>query len=226
MKVWASGSGEAKFDVSIENGVAKLNLSFTLGNPSDPHYEPIYAAQQAPQHVPHDDLQYVPQQQASGRRRKGPARREKDRARAAAYQATRQMKVVATATDTAATVSVPLTVKLPFSGNLLPLEKKIVGTSPPVSQPPASSARTPTEVSSPPESYAAAVSASRPVKKDGRADLPHVMNPSSAMKRLFQGGQTLHPPPPAPKLSTHQNPALSRDNFRKKEDDQFHKLFS
>ena len=67
VKVWASGSGQAKFEVSIENGVAKLNLSFTLGDPSDLHYKPIYAAQQAPQHVPHDDLQYVPQQQASGR---------------------------------------------------------------------------------------------------------------------------------------------------------------
>ena len=37
VKVWARGTGQASFAVNVENGVAKLDMSFSLGHPSDLH---------------------------------------------------------------------------------------------------------------------------------------------------------------------------------------------
>ena len=68
MKVWASKSGQAGMNISVQNGLANLQLNFQLGSPGDPHLSP----------QPHP-FQKPP-------RFKTPARKAKDRARAAAHQ--------------------------------------------------------------------------------------------------------------------------------------------
>ena len=68
MKVWASKSGQAGMNISVQNGIANPQLNFQLGSPGDPHLSP----------QPHP-FQKPP-------RFKTPARKAKDRARAAAHQ--------------------------------------------------------------------------------------------------------------------------------------------
>ena len=64
VKVWGMGTGHASFNFTVENGKGSLQLGFQLGLPHEVH---VY-----PQGHP---------------RRKCPARRERDRKRAAAFQA-------------------------------------------------------------------------------------------------------------------------------------------
>ena len=40
VKVWASGSGKARFNLDICDGLAKLQLNFQLGHPSEAHGDP------------------------------------------------------------------------------------------------------------------------------------------------------------------------------------------
>ena len=40
MKVWASKSGKAGMHISVQNGLADLQLNFQLGSPGDPHLSP------------------------------------------------------------------------------------------------------------------------------------------------------------------------------------------
>ena len=116
VKIWARGSGKASFSLDVSDGQANLSLGFQLGHPGDQHYDP---GAHLHHHHPHDQQQDVVQQK---RRHKGPKRREKDRARAAAHQARLQSEETAPPAkpDTAA----PAAVKLPFSGKLLPLKSK------------------------------------------------------------------------------------------------------
>ena len=111
VKIWASGTGKASFSLDVSDGKANLNLGIQLGHPDDHHP----GAQPHPL-FPHDQQDVV---HPKPRRHKGPKRREKDRARAAAHQARLQSEVAAAVQDTA----VPA-VKLPFSGKLLPLKTK------------------------------------------------------------------------------------------------------
>ena len=115
VKIWARGKGKASFSLDVSDGLANLSLGIQLGHPSDQHYDP--GAQ--PHHLPtHEQHQDVVQQ---SRRHKGPKRREKDRARAAAHQARLQSE----AADPARLVTAaPAVVKLPCSGKLLPLNTK------------------------------------------------------------------------------------------------------
>ena len=69
MKVWASNSGQAKLNISVEDGKVDLQLGFKLGLPGDVHLAP---SQPFPSHIPP--------------RYKTPARKSKDKARAAAHQ--------------------------------------------------------------------------------------------------------------------------------------------
>jgi hypothetical protein len=69
MKVWASKTGQATLNISVEKGMVDLQLGFKLGLPGDHHLPP----QQYPSQTPP--------------RYKTPARKTKDRARAAAHQA-------------------------------------------------------------------------------------------------------------------------------------------
>lgn len=69
MKVWASKSGKAKLNISVENGLVDLQLGFKLGFPEDPHLSP-------PPPDPH----------SSHPKYKTEVKKAKDRARAAAHQ--------------------------------------------------------------------------------------------------------------------------------------------
>jgi hypothetical protein len=40
MKVWANKSGNARLNISVEDGVVDLNLGFTLGSLGEPHLSP------------------------------------------------------------------------------------------------------------------------------------------------------------------------------------------
>ena len=222
LKVWKRGSSQASFNLDIKDGVATLQLNFHLGNPNDLHYDH--------HHVPQPDVHYHGHhlhKQARGGRHKGPARREKDRARAAAYQAAK-LRAAASAAPSAPVVTEEMAVtavKLPFSGNMLPLKTKKIGTLQPVPPPPSS-----LSASSPQSStYATVVSAvPPPVKKT--VERQFNQNISSAKKRLFHPGDPqLHTPAPQPVIC-HIPPLNdqvdTRCNFKKKEDDLFQKLFS
>ena len=104
VKVWASGSGKASFHLDICDGVAELQLNFKLGHPSQSHCD-----QYVPQHHHLHDQQegYQPRR----RRRKGPARRERDRLRAAEHHAR--------------TTQTPQDVFLPFNGRILATKPRI-----------------------------------------------------------------------------------------------------
>ena len=88
VKVWASGSGKARFNLEICDGLAELQLNFKLGHPSEGHCDPyIPHHHQPPQqevHQPHLEA-FLPVRRR--RRRKGPARRTRDRATAEEHQA-------------------------------------------------------------------------------------------------------------------------------------------
>ena len=73
MKVWASKSGNANMNISVQNGMVDLQLGFQLGPPGDHHLPP------QPQNLP-----IYP-------RYKTPERKAKDRARAAAHQQAQQL---------------------------------------------------------------------------------------------------------------------------------------
>ena len=68
MKVWATKSGHANMNIIVENGMVDLKLNFKLGPPGDAHLPPQSVHLQTPP------------------RYKTPARKAKDRARAASHQ--------------------------------------------------------------------------------------------------------------------------------------------
>ena len=129
VNVWSSGSGQASFNFSVQEGVASLQLGFQLGRPADPHFLPQDSDQVQPQpqpdHLPQEQAGW--QQQRRRRRYRGPAQRTRDRERAAAHQS-----------SLAAATAVPA-VMLPFSGKLLPVnpttEKVTDPVTPSQSQP-------------------------------------------------------------------------------------------
>ena len=101
VNIWSRGTGQASFNLTVKEGVADLQLGFKLGMPGDAH---LHHEHQVPLYHPQ---QHAPEQEqaAKKRRRKGPSRRQRDRARAAAFQARKQPEVVI----------------LPFHGKILPL---------------------------------------------------------------------------------------------------------
>ena len=104
VKVWARGSGQANFGLNVSNGSAELNLSFTLGHPSDLHHVP-------PQfNHPNPDQDQEQHSRKKKMRRKTAARRERDRARAQAYQASQEIR--------------QFDLILPLAGKLLPVNKE------------------------------------------------------------------------------------------------------
>ena len=64
--IWNRGTGQADFNLRVRNGMAELHLGFQLGHPRDPHF-------------------IQPKRNPS--KPKGPKQKERDRKRAAAYQA-------------------------------------------------------------------------------------------------------------------------------------------
>ena len=80
VKIWGSGS-QAQLNLECKNRGAWVKLAFQLGPPAAKHYVP-YHGDPRPPHSPRDHASQPPRQ-----RHKGPTRREKDRARAAAHRA-------------------------------------------------------------------------------------------------------------------------------------------
>jgi hypothetical protein len=74
--VWASGSGQATFNLNINNGSADPNLGFQRGLPTESH--------QHPQHHQHEHVFLPKSPMSSGR--KSPSQRRRDCLRAAHHQ--------------------------------------------------------------------------------------------------------------------------------------------
>ena len=214
VKVWARGSGQAKFDLSICDGVADLSLNFKLGRPSDQHCDP------SPQPSQHDepDAQHEGEEPGQEPLRpvpqcKSQARRERNRLRAARHRAA---TAVATATST---------VILPFKGKILPMLRKEEVTAAPQTATPTSPdpSATPTSSTSTTASTtgAAASAASpklvRPVKASQTQ--PTSFDAKFVKKKLF--------PIPSYHVVPPRNPEVGkRKCYKMKEDDLWIKLSS
>ena len=112
VKVWARGFGQAKFDLNICDGVADLSLNFKLGHPNEQHCEPVHLPPHPHHSHPHHHQQdYGQDTPHPNQNRKSKSQRERNRRRAAQHRA--------------ATAAVAVTaVILPFTGNLLPVNKR------------------------------------------------------------------------------------------------------
>ena len=181
VKIWARGSGKASFSLEVSDGQANLSLGIQLGHPGDQHYDP---GAHLHHHHLHDQQQDVIKPK---RRHKGPKRREKDRARAAAHQARLQPDEAAPVT----LVTAAPAVKLPFSGKLLPLN-----TKPSVASPQA--IKTPSTLSS--------MSPTTPKKLPSTSDPPFkkYLDVSLVKKQLFPH-QLSPPDDAAEEIPTSQN---------------------
>ena len=218
VKVWARGSGQAKFDLDICDGVAELSLNFKLGHPSDKHCDHPHLAPQPDDHdAPHDDDQG---QEAFRpvRPRKSRAQRERNRLRAARHRASTAATAVtaAAATKAAEEAAATTDVILPFTGNIIPMSaNEDDPTDPHTAATPSSS----TATASP--SYAAATAASpKPVRpiKASQTKPTSTLDATFVKKKLF----------PIP--SDHQVPPRNPDGghkkcYKMKEDDMLTKLF-
>ena len=80
VNVWARGSGQATFSLTVEDGMADLKLGFQLGLPTDVHL---------PNQVPPPSLRtnFTPEARHYQGRKKTPSRRRRDLARAAQHRA-------------------------------------------------------------------------------------------------------------------------------------------
>ena len=208
LKIWSNGSGKASFNLDICDGSADLKLSFKLGAPSDIHYQPggVHVNHQQQSQEYHEHFHENPQKQKW--RRKGPARREKDRARAAAYQARYQPKAAAPV-GAKLYAAAPAVIKLPFDGNILPIKKN-----------PDSSVESSTNVS-PQASSSSAEAASAPVKASQAFSNAALENIENVKQQLFVSTVQL----------PHSSP-LSREiissnirGYQQKEEELWTKLF-
>jgi hypothetical protein len=75
IKIWASGSGQGSFSFTVENGTSSLQYGLQL------EMQDVGGAE--PAHVPHEPVAH-----GHRRRHRGPARKARDRQRAARHQAT------------------------------------------------------------------------------------------------------------------------------------------
>ena len=113
VKVWSRGFGQASFDINVTDSVAELKLGFKLGRPheSHVHFPPDSRNQQHHQYDLDKDQVQENVFDHRSKRQKTAARKERDRARAEKYKATKQQNKQRSASD----------LVLPFSGNLLPV---------------------------------------------------------------------------------------------------------
>jgi hypothetical protein len=220
VKVWARGSGQAKFDLNICDGVAELSLNFKLGHPSDQHCDPPHPTQQHVQpDAQHEGEEHGPDQETFHPvpQRKSQARRERNRLRAARHRAAVATEAAAAATEA---VAASTNIILPFKGTILPvLRREEVNAAPRTAASTSPRTATPTSPTTA-STVEAAVSAAklvRPVK----ACQTHSTSFDAELikKRLF----------PIP--SSHQVPPRNPDTgiqkcYKMKEDDLWTKLFS
>ena len=221
VNIWGRGTGQASFNLTVNEGVADLQLGFKLGMPGDAHLHHEHPEPLHHQHAPEQE------QVAKKRRRKGPSRRQRDRARAAVFQARKQ----------------PEAVILPFHGKILPL---FVSTAVPVVKRTASNSsqsdspaaaepavpRTPSKPAHSDSSAAGSATASAVARtpstsllSDAPAAAPvkasklsstATSDVSSVRKHLFVADH--REPPPS-------NPSLQTKNYKQKENDLWTKLF-
>ena len=164
VKLWGSGR-DASFKLECYNGQAWFRLDSKLGAPGSPHFEP---------HVPQNHFPH--KKQPPQRRRKGPSRREKDYARAAAHR----LRVTADPED------------LPAPPPASPPAATAGSGSPPSPLPAASAGRSP----SPPPAASAGISLTSP----GTASFPAATagsSPTPAPLPAASAGTSPTPPPAA-----------------------------
>ena len=209
VNIWSGGSGQATFNFVVQDGVASLQLGFQLGRPADPHI-----LQQDSDHVQTetqpDDLTQEHagwQQQRRRRRYRGPAQRARNRARAAAHQASYQQSSAA----------VPAVV-LPFTGKLLPVKKTMEKVTEPVTTPAQSR---PLDVSARPNkatNNAVLESGTRNVDSAKKALFPPCQTPAQEFLPSTKSPHTKLPPSHPP-----SNPATT---YKMKEDELWSRLFT
>ena len=212
VKIWGKGIGQASFHLQIDNGTADLQLGFKLGLPSDLHVVPPAPPDPDPQPNQHQrkevDDQHIQncgyQQQ---RRRKGPARRAKDRVRAAQHQACLQSKSAA-----------PADIILPFNGKVIP----IISSSTPAS----------VSVASTPPAAKPSDTSSTPTKISPSATRMYV-GVNTAKKQLFGAHSSATDPVAStastlttPSTATDPEASTSRRGFERREEQLWTKLFS
>lgn len=206
VKVWASGNGNADFNLKIENGTAELKLAFRLGHPGDAHVVPPQQHQQQPHHDHHQE----PQLHRRRLRRKGAARREKDRARAARHQAGLRPKKSAGPAD----------ILLHFLGRILPLENAEVEATVPVAPTPSS-----TPPSAPTRANSAA-SAWTPKKASMKTTAsPKYIDYNLVRKNLFPSQEPPNDPPPLAPVPEDLQSVTSKE-FQRREDDLWARIFT
>ena len=219
MKVWAKGSGQAKFDLSICDGKADLSLNFKLGDPEDQHCDPLNPTlppdhdHQEGQYEDHDGqepLRPVPEP-----RHKSQARRERNRLRAARHRAATASAAAAAVVATGAASST-VDVILPFTGTILPMQRS--KEAPPAA--PQTAERAAHAATASPTPAAASAESSRdvrPVKTS--ASQPTIFDVQHVKKKLFSNPSNPQVPPSIPD-------AGKRKCYKMREDDLWTKLFS
>ena len=127
VKVGSRGSGQAKFELTICDGVADLSLNFKLGHPSDKHCNGPHVAPQPDHHdvLYGDDNRQEPFRPV--RARKSKAQRERNHLRAAQHIAATATLATKAAGEAAATA----VVIIPFLGNILPMHRNEDGPATP-----------------------------------------------------------------------------------------------
>ena len=223
VKVWAKGSGRAKFDLNICDGVAELSLNFKLGHPSDQYCDPPHPPQQHVQRDAHQQGEERGQDQETFRppvpRRMIRAQRERNRLRAARHRAATVTEAGAAVTEAVAASD---NIILPFKGTILPFSRREVTAAPRTVAsrypPPTATPTSPTTASNAEAAVSAANSKLvRPVKA-GQTN-PTSFDAELIKKRLFHFPSSHHQVP--------RNPDAGKQKcYKMKEDNLWTKLFS
>ena len=210
VNVWSRGSGQATFNLSIVDGFVDLQLGFRLGHPTDPHLlpDPVH-----PLHLTPDEANNV----QSRKRKKGPARREKDRARAARHQARFQPEAAAVSTLSEEQQSPP--VILPITGKLIQLKSTSV-TAPAPAQPPAVLPSAAVPAATPPHGASPSTPATPHTKTAAMPPMRYV-DVNCVKRHLFSSV----PQNPDQKSPPHQTPTTSTKSYKRKEDELWTRLF-
>ena len=210
VNVWTRGFGQATFNLSIVDGFADLQLGFRLGHPTDPHLLPEHA----------DHVHLIPEDPTkvqSRKRKKGPARREKDRARAASHQTRFQSEAAAVSSLPEEQPSPP--VILPITGKLMPLKSSfnsavtapVSAQPPPVPPTPAAPAETPPPCAPPPAT---------PKTKTAAMPPKRYFDVNCVKRHLFSSV------PLNPNQKSAPQKTQTPKSYKRKEDDLWTKLFN
>ena len=188
VKLWGSSS-EASFHLECSNGQAWFRLGSRLGSPASPHFIPAHPQSSVPQ-------------QSQQRRRKGPSRRLKDSARAAAHRARRDHQLIVTTADEAdflapepAVSALPPPSPTGSSSGSIPAASAGSSSAPP---PPAPSGSSPESSLGAP----AGLSPAPPSAVTAAGSEPFLPPPGPAAP----AGPSLQPPGPAPVLTVSPPP--------------------